>query len=182
MGSGPLYDCPAGFSGRIHISSDAAFILHNRQRSLSFSQTSSLFRLYHHGESPVNDLSDHLGITMAAVSQLLFPLEEAGLIQRSEDPKDHRAKQISSTEKAKLRVHERISDRHAWLDDLAALLTNQEKEEILPGLLFLINRLANYKEALALTKTRSLKPPRQPMSSKGTTILSLNKKQKSRAE
>jgi DNA-binding MarR family transcriptional regulator len=119
---------------------------------------------------------------MAAVSQLLVPLEEAGLIQRSEDPKDHRAKQISSTEKAKLRVHERISDRHSWLDDLAALLTNQEKEEILPGLLFLINRLANYKEALALTKTRSLKPPRQPMSSKGTTILSLNKKQKSRAE
>jgi DNA-binding MarR family transcriptional regulator len=69
-----------------------AFILHNRQSSLSFSQTSSLFRLYHHGESPVNDLADHLGITMAAVSQLLVPLEEAGLIQRSEDPKDRLAK------------------------------------------------------------------------------------------
>jgi DNA-binding transcriptional ArsR family regulator len=115
---------------------------------------------------------------MAAISQLLVPLEEAGLIQRSEDPKDRRVKQISLTAKGKLRAHECISARHAWLDDLAALLTNQEKEEILLGLLFLINRLANYKEAIALTKTRSLKPPRQPMSSKETKILSLNKKTK----
>jgi len=114
-----------------------AFIRHNRHSSLSLSQTSSLFRLYHHGESPVNDLADHLGITMAAVSQLLAPLEEAGLIQRSEDPKDRRVKQISLTEKGKLRVVESIRARHAWLDDLAALLTNQEKEKILPGLLLL---------------------------------------------
>ena len=41
-----------------------AFIRHNRESELSLSQVNTLFRLYHHGPSPVNDLADHLGITL----------------------------------------------------------------------------------------------------------------------
>ena len=119
-----------------------AFIRHNRQSALSLSQTNSLFRLYHHGASPVNDLADHLGITMAAVSQLLAPLEETGLIVRSEDPDDRRVKRIALTNQGINRVHESICARQAWLDDLADLMTKGEKDELLPALL-LLNKYAH---------------------------------------
>ena len=114
-----------------------AFIRHNRQSALSLSQTNSLFRLYRHGDCPVNDLADHLGITMAAVSQLLAPLEEKGLIQRSEDPNDRRVKLIALTDRGTQTVQESMRARHAWLDDLTASLSNQDKDQILPALLLL---------------------------------------------
>jgi DNA-binding MarR family transcriptional regulator len=125
-----------------------AFIRHNRQSALSLSQTNSLFRLYHHGTSPVNDLAEHLGITMAAVSQLLAPMEESGLIQRTEDPVDRRVKMIALTEKGIHRVQESILARQAWLNDLAALMTDAEKDEILPALLLLNKYAHQLKEEL----------------------------------
>jgi DNA-binding MarR family transcriptional regulator len=111
-----------------------AFIRYARSSALSFSQVNSLFRLYHHGTSPVNDLADHLGISMPAVSQLLAPLEETGLIQRTEDPNDRRVKQIALTEKGTLFVKDSMRARHAWLDDLSHLLSDDEKDQILPAL------------------------------------------------
>jgi DNA-binding MarR family transcriptional regulator len=114
-----------------------AFIRHNRKSALSLSQINTLFRLYHHGPSPVNDLSEHLGITMAAVSQLLAPLEEDGLIQRTEDPDDRRIKWIALTEKGVQRVQESMLARHAWLNDLAELVPPGEKETIIPALMLL---------------------------------------------
>lgn len=123
-----------------------AFIRHNRQSALSLSQTNSLFRLYHHGPSPVNDLANHLGITMAAVSQLLAPLEESDLIQRSEDPSDRRIKQIALTDKGYHKVQDSMRARHAWLEDLAAMMTPEEKAELLPAIL-LMNK---YSHALKL--------------------------------
>ena len=125
-----------------------AFIRHNRQSSLSLSQTNSLFRLYHHGASPVSDLADHLGVTMAAVSQLLAPLEESGLIQRTEDPEDRRVKMIALTEKGAQTVQEAMRARHAWLDDLAVLITEQDKENILPALSRLNQYSQNLKDGL----------------------------------
>lgn len=111
-----------------------AFIRYARRSALSFSQVNSLFRLYHHGTSPVNDLAEHLGISMPAVSQLLAPLEEIGLIQRTEDPNDRRVKQIALTDKGNLFVQESMRARHAWLDDLAQVLSDDEKDQILPAL------------------------------------------------
>jgi len=117
-----------------------AFFRYSRKSALSISQTNSLFRLYHHGASPVNDLADHLGITMAAVSQLLAPLEDINLIQRLQDPNDRRVKRIALTEQGKQRVHEIMRARHAWLDDLVASLTSEEKQEILPAIILLTNK------------------------------------------
>lgn len=122
-----------------------AFIRHNRQSALSLSQINALFRLYYHGSSPVNELADHLGITKAAVSQLLAPLEEIELIQRTEDPHDRRVKQIALTEKGARRVQEGMQARHAWLDDLAALLTQNEKDQILPAISLLSQAMQRLK-------------------------------------
>jgi len=111
-----------------------AFIRHNRESELSLSQVNTLFRLYHHGPNSVNDLADHLGISMAAVSQLLNQLIETELILRSEDPSDRRVKLIVLTEKGMLAVKKSIQARHAWVDELAQMFTPEEKNQILPAL------------------------------------------------
>ncbi len=109
-----------------------AFIRHNRQSSLSLSQVNTLFRLYYHSPSPVNDLADHLGITMAAVSQLLNQLIDAGYILRTTSAEDRRVKLITLTEQGLLSVMKSIHARHAWVEDLADLFTQNEKEQLLP--------------------------------------------------
>lgn len=119
------------------------FIRHTRKSDLSLSQINSLFRLYHHGSSPVNEIADHLGITMAAVSQLLAPLEEKGLILRTEDLNDRRVKLIALTEKGAETVRESMRARHAWLDDLASKILPAEQNEILSALLLLNNYADN---------------------------------------
>lgn len=117
-----------------------AFIRHNRESELSLSQVNTLFRLYHHGPSPINDLADHLGITMAAVSQLLNQLIDAGYIRRSTSPKDRRVKLITLTEQGSLTVKKSVQARHAWINELTHLFTPLEKKQTLPYLELLTNR------------------------------------------
>ncbi len=117
-----------------------AFIRHARESDLSLSQVNTLFRLYHHGPNPINDLADHLGITMAAVSQLLNQLIDKDYILRSTSPSDRRVKLIALTDKGSLAVKESIKARHAWVEDLAQLFTSSEKEQILPFLELLNDR------------------------------------------
>lgn len=122
-----------------------AFIRHNRESDLSLSQVNALFRLYHHGASSVNDLASHLGITTAAVSQLLDPLIAAGLVLRSEDPKDRRKKLIALTEKGKDLVKRSLNTRHAWLSELSSVLSDDEKEALLPDIKLLNQRTRELK-------------------------------------
>jgi DNA-binding MarR family transcriptional regulator len=117
-----------------------AFIRHNRDSALSLSQVSTLFRLYHHGSSSVNELADHLGISMAGVSQLLDQLIEAGYLNRSEDPSDRRVKLISLTERGVTAVEASKNARHHWINELAILFTPEEKNQLLPALSLLYDR------------------------------------------
>ena len=75
-----------------------SFILYSKENSLSMSQIGALFQI-NHGRSNVSDLSDGLGITNAAASQMLERLVQQELILRSEDPQDRRVKQFVLTGK-----------------------------------------------------------------------------------
>ena len=119
-----------------------AFIRHTRESDLSFSQVNTLFRLYHHGSSSVNDLARHLGITKAAVSQLLDPLITADLVLRSENPEDRRMRLIGLTDKGQDMVENSRNTRHAWLAELAQVLSDDEKAQLLPAIL-LLNQTTN---------------------------------------
>jgi DNA-binding MarR family transcriptional regulator len=122
-----------------------AFIRHNRESDLSLSQVNALFRLYHHGGSSVNDLANYLGITMAAVSQLLDPLIDKGLVLRSENPQDRRKKLIALTDMGKDLVKKSMNTRHAWLSELSQVLSDAEKEELLPAIKLLNQRTRELK-------------------------------------
>ena len=117
-----------------------AFIRHTRESDLSLSQVNALFRLYHRGPASVNDLAAHLGVTKAAVSQLLDPLFTAGLAQSSENPDDRRMKQIALTAAGRRQVEKSMNTRHAWLINLAQGLSESEKEMLLPAIQLLTRR------------------------------------------
>ena len=117
-----------------------SFIRYARQSGLSMSQINALFHIHHAGGRGVTDLGEHLGITNAAVSQLLERLVQQGLILRQEDPQDRRAKKLILTEKGLQTLQEGIHARQGWLHDLADSLSAPEKEQVAAALQILIEK------------------------------------------
>ncbi len=116
------------------------FILYSKTNALSMSQLGALVYLHRKGASGVSDIGDELGVTSAAASQLLDRLVQQGLIQRSEDPRDRRVKQIVLTEKGRRILEESIQARQLWLNDLARLLTEAEQAQVTGALHILIEK------------------------------------------
>lgn len=116
------------------------FIRFAKESGLSMSQLGALFHLHHKGCVGVTDLGDHLGVTNAAVSQMIERLVQQELILRSEDPTDRRAKQIVLTDKGLQVFQESVCARMDWLDDLVKTLSAEEKEHITEALKILIDK------------------------------------------
>jgi DNA-binding MarR family transcriptional regulator len=124
------------------------FIHFAKDSGLSMSQMGALFRI-RHGTSGVSDIGDDLGVTSAAASQMLDRLVQQGLIVRSEDPNDRRVKHLVLTDKGLEILHEGIQARQKWIEELADLLTFEEKELALGVLNILVektNQLENIPE------------------------------------
>jgi len=117
-----------------------------KEKSLSFSQTNTLMQLYHREKSSVSDISDHLGVTKAAASQMLDKLAEQNLIRRMEDPKDRRNKIITLTNTGETLVREGINARDYWITELDSLLTTEEKEQIIHSLNLLTEKASQLGE------------------------------------
>ncbi len=101
-----------------------------REKGLSQSMIGTLFHLSHRDHAGVTNISEHLGVSSAAASQMLEHLVEEGLIQRTEDPDDRRMKKIALTEKGSQMMKESVSARLGWLEDLSANLSDEEKNQI----------------------------------------------------
>ena len=115
--------------------------------NLSRSQVGVLFHLHREGSMGVSDLGDHLGVTKAAVSQMLDRLVQQGLIQRTENPDDRRVKQISLTEKGVEKFQESLRARTDWLAELAEMLTVSEKEDVAAAIKILIEKTSQLKRS-----------------------------------
>ena len=97
---------------------------------LSMPQFGILMQLHYRGNCGVSDISDHFDITNAAASQLVDKLVQSGLIQRAEDPNDRRAKLLNLTEKGRELIQQGTEERYRWVDQLAAKLTPEEREQV----------------------------------------------------
>jgi DNA-binding MarR family transcriptional regulator len=115
-------------------------IQYARDNGLSMSMIGTLFHLNRRGHTGVSDLSQHLGVSSAAASQMLDRLVEEGLIERTEDPDDRRMKKISLTEKGCRIYKDSLSARMRWLDELGKSLSDQEKETITTALQLMIDK------------------------------------------
>ena len=112
----------------MHHSMDG-FVTFAKQQSLSLHQFGALFHIQRTGGCPVSDISHDLGITTAAVSQMLERLVQHGLIVRTEDPNDRRVKRIDLTDEGHRIVHESITARQRWFGDLAAAMLPAERQQ-----------------------------------------------------
>ena len=127
-----------------------SFIRYARQSGLSMSQINTLVHIHHAGGSGVTDLGEHLGISNAAVSQLLERLVQQGLILRYEDPADRRAKKLTLTDKGAQTLQEGIHARQGWLHDLSATLSTAEKEQVAAALKILIDKTRQMEDPAGL--------------------------------
>lgn len=123
------------------------FIFFLKTSGFSMTQIGALFQIRRKGPSGVSDIADELGVTSAAASQLLDRLFQQGLIGRSEDPLDRRAKQIVLTEKGQRTLEESIQARNKWINGLAEMLTPEEQVKVIAGIHILVEK-ANQLETI----------------------------------
>jgi DNA-binding MarR family transcriptional regulator len=115
------------------------FIFHfAKECGLSMPQIGVLFQLDHGGASGISNLSDDLGITSAAGSQMLDRLVQQELILRSEDPIDRRVKKLVLTAKGRKILQEIVHMRQSWMEELAGSLSPEEKEQVIGALKILV--------------------------------------------
>ncbi len=116
------------------------------ETGLSFSQISVLMRLKHGGSSGVSEIGDQLGVTNAAASQAVDRLVQMGMIERTEDPEDRRAKRLVLTDKGLALVDRGIEARGKWISGLTDALSPDQQNMIISALTLLTEAARTTKE------------------------------------
>jgi DNA-binding MarR family transcriptional regulator len=115
------------------------FIQFSKDSGLSMTQMTTLFHLHHCSRCGVSNIGDLLGVTNAAASQMIDRLVQHELIERTEDPKDRRAKRLRLTDRGRSIVRESIEVRRRWMEKLTDALTKEEQSSIINALTILTN-------------------------------------------
>ena len=116
------------------------------RRDLSFSQLNVLMRLYHGGNSGVSEIGEQMGVTSAAASQAIDRLVLQGLIERTEDPTDRRAKRLALTPKGRALIESGIEARSQWIEGLTDALTPEQQSLTISALTLLTEAARATKE------------------------------------
>jgi DNA-binding MarR family transcriptional regulator len=104
---------------------------------LSFSQINILMRLVHGGSTGVSEIGEQMGVTNAAASQAVDRLVGLGLIERTEDPEDRRAKRLALTKKGRTLIEKGVEARSKWIEGLTNALTPEQQNMIISALTLL---------------------------------------------
>lgn len=110
---------------------------HAKATGLSMPQFSILMQLYHRGNCGISDIRERFEISAAAASQHVDNLVQAGLLERTEDARDRRAKQIRLSPRGRSMLENGIHERYRWMDRLSATLGEKERREIAGALAIL---------------------------------------------
>lgn len=113
------------------------WVHHARATGLSMPQFSILMQLYRRGNCGISDIGDRFEISNAAASQHVENLVQAGLIGRTEDPHDRRAKQIQLSDKGRTLIHSGFGARHEWVDQLIKAVDPKDQEKVAEALAIL---------------------------------------------
>ena len=119
------------------------YLNYGKSHDLSMSQLGVLFQLAHSGVGRVSDIARNLGITPAAVSQMLDVLVKQGLITRKEASKDRRMKQIELTDNGKEMIQEIMKAKERRFNFLAENMNPGERKLIADGLKILIEKMGH---------------------------------------
>ncbi len=108
-----------------------------RATGLSMPQFNILMQLYRQRFCGISDISDRFEISSAAASQHVENLVQAGLIGRTEDPHDRRAKQVQLSEKGRALIQRSFGVRYQWIDQLAKTLDPADRDKVAEALTIL---------------------------------------------
>ncbi len=108
---------------------------------LSLTQLRALYVLaYDVEQASLKDLSEHLGVSLPAVSRSVDNLVHRGLATRAEDTEDRRMKQVRATPAA-LELVERLAElRLAGIDEFVATLSSRERARLSSAMALLAER------------------------------------------
>jgi DNA-binding MarR family transcriptional regulator len=115
------------------------------ETGLSFSQINVLMRLYHGSKCGISEIGVRLGITNAAASQAIDRLVNLGMIERTEDPDDRRAKQLALTQEGRALIEKGFEARGNWISGLTDAL-NPEQQTLIISALTLLTETARKNE------------------------------------
>lgn len=113
---------------------------------LSFSQINILMRLVHGGSTGVSEIGEQLGVSNAAASQAVDRLVQLGLIERTEDPEDRRAKRLALTKKGSTLIEQGVEARSKWVEGLTDALTPEQQNMIISALTLLTEAARNIED------------------------------------
>ena len=116
------------------------------ETGLSFSQINILMRLFHRLSTSVSEIGEQLGVTNAAASQAVDRMVGLGLIERTEDPDDRRAKRLVLTKKGRTLIKQGIDARSKWIEGLTDALTPEQQNMIISALTLLTEAAQTTKE------------------------------------
>jgi len=105
-----------------------------RAAGLSPPQLIALLHLYHGGGCGVREIARHLEVTSAAASQFVDKLVGAGLVERSEDPGDRRARRLTITASGRRALQRSAGDRVRWVDEVVGALNEAERKMVLKAM------------------------------------------------
>jgi DNA-binding MarR family transcriptional regulator len=100
------------------------------ESGLSFSQVNTLMRLHFAGQADISDISEQMGITKAAASQLVEQMVRLGLLDRIPDPIDRRIKRLALTPKGHALAEKLVDMQRNWVEQFTDSLTSWQREAI----------------------------------------------------
>lgn len=115
-----------------------------REKKLTLTHIGALFHLYYKQSSPVSKISSIADISNAATSQMLDKLVNLGLVERNEDSKDRRIKNISITNAGRKFIDELIQLRKNWYQEIFESLSEEEiveTEKVISNLIEKIKKI-----------------------------------------
>lgn len=113
---------------------------------LSLPQFSILMQLHFHPQCSMSEICTRMSMSNAAASQLVDKLVQGGLVERTEDPNDRRAKQLRLAEKGRKLIENSEKQRLQWVDQLVDSLSPQEQEQVANSMTILIRVLQEMRE------------------------------------
>jgi DNA-binding MarR family transcriptional regulator len=105
---------------------------------LSMPQFGILMYLYSRSDCGISDIGERMDISAPAASQMVDRLVQHGLVERTEDPNDRRARQLTLTPKGRELIEAGLTARTHWVDDLVRSLAPEDYDEVASTLAKLI--------------------------------------------
>lgn len=97
---------------------------------LSHTQMSMLYLLSYHKSANVKQIADFMGVTKSAVTQVMDPLVEKGLVNRRSDSRDRRVVHLALSAKGSRLVRKLARYKFAGLRSALETLDNKDLKQI----------------------------------------------------